>query len=127
MNNPSVEMRERVKITQDMLDRGGLGAAQVHKILPVAEDPVEALFRDILADPNGLMGPQADLIPPALEGSPSDALVDWGEVDMPSRENSVEGVRQPVAIAPAHRAKPTTGRNPTVPPKHIREGLELLK
>ena len=43
MNDPAVNMRERVKITQDLLDRAGLAAAQVHKIMPITEDPIEAV------------------------------------------------------------------------------------
>ena len=55
VNDPAVPYGVRAKIAQDMLDRAGLAAAQVHKVVPTAEDPVESLFRSILDDPNGLV------------------------------------------------------------------------
>ncbi len=54
LNDNDVDMRERVKIAHDLLDRGGLGATSKHLVGVVSGDPVETLFRDILSDPDGL-------------------------------------------------------------------------
>jgi hypothetical protein len=37
----------RAKIAQDLLDRAGLIATQVHQIIPTTEDPVLPFFADI--------------------------------------------------------------------------------
>ena len=42
----------RAKIAQDLLDRAGLVAAQVHQIVPTADDPVIAFFEGLLSDPS---------------------------------------------------------------------------
>lgn len=55
VNDSAVPFGVRAKIAQDMLDRAGLAAAQVHKVVPTAEDPIEKLFSEILADPDGLV------------------------------------------------------------------------
>jgi hypothetical protein len=57
MKDEGVDMRERVKIAHDLLDRGGLGATSKHLIGVGPADPVEALFRSIAADPDGLVDP----------------------------------------------------------------------
>jgi hypothetical protein len=67
MNDPSVPMGVRAKIAQDVMDRAGLVAVQMHKFLPLdGTDPVESLFQAILADPDGLAEP------PALPAGPVD-------------------------------------------------------
>ena len=124
MNDVDVDMRERVKIAQDMLDRSGLAAVQKHLIGMGQIDPIEALFRDILADPNSLLDPNAP--PPEMSAeqrefnrtADPDGL-DWGDVvdaeivdDPPSR---------PELPSPAP-AQPS----PAKPPKHIREAIKTL-
>ncbi len=52
-NDPNIEPRDKIKIATDVLDRAGLNAVDKH-IVAVQVDPVEALFRNILNDPNGL-------------------------------------------------------------------------
>lgn len=54
LGDPAVEMRERIKIAHDLLDRGGLGATSKMLLGVVTEDPVEKLFRDILTQPGAL-------------------------------------------------------------------------
>jgi len=128
MNDPSVDMRERVKITQDLLDRAGLAAAQFHKIMPVTEDPIEALFAKILDDPDALEDPAAREAPLALETTSGDTYEDLIGT-LPERDETAP--RQPEPPAPgtllpqaSERAKKP--RSPLVPPKHIREGLERM-
>lgn len=114
MDDSSVPFQVRAKIAQDLLDRAGLGAAQVHKIMPITEDPIEALFKSILGDPDGLLAPVSGPIALPVGGSPSDgsqvALEDSDLIGSP--------------MPPAADGLPR--RNPTIPPKHIREGLKLL-
>ena len=54
----------RAKIAQDLLDRAGLIAAQVHQIIPISEDPIMRFFQDALSDPNNWEeNPQPDPTP----------------------------------------------------------------
>lgn len=114
LNDPTVDMRERVKIAHDLMDRAGLAAAQVHKVLPITEDPLEKLFADVLADPEALLEPDQPhllraTVGPEFEQEPEPGLVE----DVP--------FHQPQAIeAPA--PKP----NPLTPPKRVREALSDL-
>jgi hypothetical protein len=52
MADTEVPFGVRAKIAQDLLDRAGLVAAQVHKIVPMTDDPVIAFFEGLLSDPN---------------------------------------------------------------------------
>ncbi|KQQ43080.1 hypothetical protein [Nocardioides sp. Leaf307] len=55
--DPDTDARDKIKIAQDMLDRADLGGVQKH-IVGVGElDPVESLFRNVLADPAALAAP----------------------------------------------------------------------
>lgn len=57
MENPEVGPGDRIKAAMFFTDRF-LGK-DVQRVLVTAEDPVESLFRQILADPHGLMGAPA--------------------------------------------------------------------
>src|SRR5215213_3838604 len=52
MEDREVPFGVRAKIAQDLLDRAGLVAAQVHKIVPMTDDPVIAFFEGLLSDPS---------------------------------------------------------------------------
>ena len=131
MTDSKVEMRERVKIAQDLLDRGGLGAAQVHKFMPIAEDPIEKLFSSILSDPAGTYDPVAIEASKALEAARAyeladligtfdeDDIVDAEIVEDDTDDGVVVPIRRPPFEAPKVRHGLTT-------PKHIREGLGLI-
>lgn len=54
MNDDNASYADRMKAAMFFTDRF-LGK-EVQKVLVTAEDPVESLFRQILADPHGLMG-----------------------------------------------------------------------
>lgn len=126
MKDDKVDVRERVRIAHDLLDRSGLSATNKLLVGVVTEDPVEKLFRGILSDPNALMHPNA---PPAApdpitlelnrqalevaEGSSYDDIVDAELEHEPLR---------PARIPSPERA----ARNPATPPKHIRDALERL-
>jgi hypothetical protein len=58
MADTEVPFGVRAKIAQDLLDRAGLGAAQLHKIVPMDVDPVVAFFEGIL-EQGGLTAPAA--------------------------------------------------------------------
>ena len=51
LDDPEVPYRVRAEIAQDVLDRAGLIAAQVHQIIPTTEDPIMRFFNDAFSDP----------------------------------------------------------------------------
>jgi hypothetical protein len=51
MEDTEVPFGVRAKIAQDLLDRAGLIATQVHQIIPTTEDPVMRFFEDAFSDP----------------------------------------------------------------------------
>ena len=55
ISDPTVPAGVRLKAAQDLADRAGLAAAQVHKIVPSPEDPVIAFFEGLLLDPANLV------------------------------------------------------------------------
>jgi hypothetical protein len=54
MEDTEVPFGVRAKIAQDLLDRAGLVAAQVHKIVPTTEDPIMRFFEEALQRPEQL-------------------------------------------------------------------------
>jgi hypothetical protein len=52
LDDPEVPYRVRAEIAQDLLDRAGLIATQVHQIIPTTEDPVLRFFEEAFSDPN---------------------------------------------------------------------------
>jgi hypothetical protein len=52
MEDTEVPFGVRAKIAQDLLDRAGLIATQVHQIIPTTEDPVMRFFEEAFSDPN---------------------------------------------------------------------------
>jgi hypothetical protein len=63
LDDPEVPYRVRAEIAQDLLDRAGLIATQVHQIIPTTEDPIMRLFEG-LSDPNNWEeNPQPDPTP----------------------------------------------------------------
>jgi hypothetical protein len=64
----------RAKIAQDLLDRAGLVAGQVHQIVPTTEDPVMRFFEGAFSDPsNWESNTQPDPMP-AIEGYATSSL-----------------------------------------------------
>lgn len=61
LNDEGVPMKERVVVARDLMDRAGLAAAQVHKVMPTQEDPLERLFTELASTPGmllpGVLGP----------------------------------------------------------------------
>jgi hypothetical protein len=54
MNDPEVPFGVRAKIAQDLMDRAGLVAAQVHHIVPMEKSPVMEMYERLLSDPSNL-------------------------------------------------------------------------
>jgi hypothetical protein len=52
MADTEVPFGVRAKIAQDLLDRAGLIATQVHQIVPMSEDPIMRFFEEAFSDPN---------------------------------------------------------------------------
>jgi hypothetical protein len=74
MEDTEVPFGVRAKIAQDLLDRAGLVAAQVHQIIPTTEDPIMRFFEEAFSDPSNweYNGPPDPT--PALEGSANSSL-----------------------------------------------------
>lgn len=113
-NDPDVEVRERAKIAQDLLDRAGLNATEKHIVGVGPIDPVEALFKTILNDPNGLAPAQPIL------GEPSPQALAWNRAALDDDE--------PADIVDAEVVAETrvTESMSSKPPKHILLALERL-
>ena len=74
MEDTEVPFGVRAKIAQDLLDRAGLVAMQIHKIVPMTEDPVMRFFEGAFSDPNNWeSNPQPDPTP-AIESYPTSSL-----------------------------------------------------
>jgi hypothetical protein len=52
MEDTEVPFGVRAKIAQDLLDRAGVIATQVHQIIPMTEDPIMRFFEDAFSDPS---------------------------------------------------------------------------
>ena len=112
--DPTVDIRERSKIVADVLNR--LGFTQAQRLTIEASDPVEALFKAILDDPNGLAP-----APPALgahQATPDDL------VGLPTAAEAPEIVDAVVVEdLPPHTVHITESGTT---PRHIREALARL-
>ena len=74
MEDAEVPFGVRAKIAQDLLDRAGLVATQVHQIVPTTEDPLLRFFEDAFSDPsNWESNPQPDPTP-AIESYTTSSL-----------------------------------------------------
>jgi hypothetical protein len=76
LDDPEVPYRVRAEIAQDLLDRAGLIATQVHQIIPMTEDPVMRFFQDAFSDPKNW---EENPPQPAIE----DRVIDRPEPDEP--------------------------------------------
>jgi hypothetical protein len=54
MEDTEVPFGVRAKIAQDLLDRAGLIATQIHQIVPTTEDPIIRFFEEAFSDPEQL-------------------------------------------------------------------------
>ena len=52
LDDTEVPYRVRAEIAQDLLDRTGLIATQVHQIIPMTEDPIMRFFEGAFSDPS---------------------------------------------------------------------------
>ena len=74
LDDPEVPYRVWAQIARDMLERAGLGAAQLHKIVPTTEDPIMRFFEEAFSDPsNWESNPQPDPTP-AIESYAASSL-----------------------------------------------------
>jgi hypothetical protein len=106
ISDPTVPAGVRLKTAQDLADRAGLAATQLHKIIPSNEDPVIAFFEGLLSDPGALVdtsppGPRQPAIeayavdPPKPDAKPEMILVAEIVDDQPS---AVSGDDTPARI-----------------------------
>jgi hypothetical protein len=81
MEDTEVPFGVRAKIAQDLLDRAGLIATQVHQIIPMTEDPVMRFFEDAFSDPsNWEENPPPDPRP-AIESYANSSLDDQRDAE----------------------------------------------
>ena len=97
MEDTEVPFGVRAKIAQDLLDRGGLVAAQVHKIVPTTEDPVMRFFEGAFSDPrNWESNPQPDRRQRSRATRPAAVIVTTPSLRRSSRlRSSSQKVSQP--------------------------------
>ena len=73
LDDPEVPYRVRAEIAQDVLDRAGLIATQVHQIIPTTEDPIMRFFKEAFSDPNN------------WEENPPQPAIEERVIDRPTR------------------------------------------
>lgn len=127
--DPEVEVKDKIKILHDLLDRGGLAATSKHLVGVVGDDPIERLFMDLATSPDGLLSgpdqaPYDSKSPPLeLQGGDRDGeATDWTDpADEPADVVDAELVAdepdtpapQPVAPRPLPRRHgPRQARSP---------------
>ena len=119
LDDPNVEPRDKVKILHDLLDRGGLGATSKHIVGVVTDDPVEALFRSIAADPNGTYDPrEASMLDPDPEMLALNAGAD------PQEAEDDDVVDAEIVEPEARPARSRLPREKPLTPEHIRKAIE---
>jgi hypothetical protein len=74
MEDTEVPFGVRAKIAQDVLDRAGLIATQVHQIIPMTEDPVMRFFEGAFSDPSNWVSNTQPDPTPAIESHPTSSL-----------------------------------------------------
>jgi hypothetical protein len=83
MEDTEVPFGVRAKIAQDLLDRAGVIATQVHQIIPMTEDPIMWFFEGIFSDPNNW---EENPPQPAIEERVIDPNVEPVEVEIAESE-----------------------------------------
>ena len=92
MEDTEVPFGVRAKIAQDLLDRAGLIATQVHQIIPMTEDPVMRFFEGIFSDSDNW---EENPPQPAIEervidrSDPADGPVAIGEAEIVEPEGEL--------------------------------------
>lgn len=74
LDDPEVPYRVRAEIAQDLLDRAGLIATQVHQIIPMTEDPIMRFFEGVFDDPSNWESNLQPRPTPAIESFPNSSL-----------------------------------------------------
>lgn len=115
--DPSVEVRDKVKIAQDLLDRAGLNSTEKHE---VKVDSVESLFLRILADGGQGLDHPAVVAAPA----PDPQVLEWNAQVLREDDEheyvpgEVVEVQTPAQIEAA--ARPEKQKTPP----HIRKAID---
>lgn len=120
LDDPAVEARDKIKIAQDLLDRAGLNATEKLIVGVGPADPVETLFRNLLADPANLGEPVRHEPSAEVEAYTRAALEAADDEDLLG-----EDVVEAEVVGEAAPDEPTETMS-ALPPKHIREDLKRL-
>jgi hypothetical protein len=121
LTDPTADDRDKILVAKDFLDRAGLVPTNKVLLGVVTDDPVERLFRDLLADPAGLLDPGTTLYTPSAEVlalNRAQQVLDDG----PDFADVVEAEVVEDDQATPLEDKPYEGGTP----KHIREAMEAL-
>jgi hypothetical protein len=82
VDDPEVPYGVRLKAAQDLADRAGLQAAQVHQIIPADANPITEMYQRLLSDPANL-APNPDYDQPAVERDLDQRAIDaYGDRDV---------------------------------------------
>jgi hypothetical protein len=98
LDDPEVPYRVRAEIAQDVLDRAGLIAAQVHQIIPTTEDPIMRFFQDAFSDPSN------------WEENPPQPAIEDRVIDRPDPDEQEEIVEADIVEPEAEPANDTPAR-----------------
>jgi hypothetical protein len=102
MEDTEVPFGVRAKIAQDLLDRAGVIATQVHQIIPMTEDPIMRFFKEAFSDPNNWeKNPPPGPPHPAIE----ERVIDRPEPDVEPEEILEAEIVEPEA-EPANDTPP---------------------
>lgn len=88
MEDREVPFGVRAKIAQDLLDRAGLIATQVHQIVPTTEDPVMRFIEDAFSDPSN------------WEENPPQPAIEERVIDRPDADVGPEAIVEAEIVEP---------------------------
>jgi hypothetical protein len=98
LDDPEVPYRVRAEIAQDLLDRAGLIATQVHQIIPTTEDPIKRFFEDAFSDPSN------------WEENPPQPAIEGRVIDRPASDAESQEILEAEIVDTAEPANDTPPR-----------------
>jgi len=98
LDDPEVPYRVRAEIAQDLLDRAGLIATQVHQIIPTTEDPVMRFFEGVFSDPSN------------WEQNPPQPAIEEGVIDRTEPADEPEEILEAEIVDDSEQANDTPPR-----------------
>ena len=100
MEDREVPFGVRAKIAQDLLDRAGVIATQVHQIIPMTEDPIIRFFEGVFSDPSN------------WEENPPQSAIEEPVIDRPDPDVKRDEIAEPDIVEP--KGEPANDTPPRV-------------